>query len=245
MEREAILNKKMLISVVLAVIIMEYTFYKYDINAGGTDVLYLITLPMALSMFGPYAGLFPTLPYALSFVEEYNSFYYCFILIRSSRKKYALKKVLNVGMSGGVMMIVAFMIIFVSALLMGTPTITNCISEFYEGTIWYPIAAVWGGKLVLLLKLMLAFLFGLVWSNVCLLFTIVSLNRYVAFISTFILYQFLWQNLSGTKLNPVYLLRADIVGYASFWEPFFIQLIIFTVLCALNWIGIMRRIEIG
>ena len=48
MEREAILNKKMLISVVLAVIIMEYTFYKYDINAGGTDVLYLITLPMAL-----------------------------------------------------------------------------------------------------------------------------------------------------------------------------------------------------
>lgn len=141
------------------------------------------------------------------------------------------------------MMFLAFGLIFFVAVLGGVPTTRENVSEFYRATVWNRVTFVWGGKLVLLLKLFLGFLFGMVWGNVCLLLSVCTLNRYVAFIGTFILYQFLWQALSGSKWNPIYLLRADIGGYGCFWEPFCMQLMIWAVLFVCNVWGIGRRLR--
>lgn len=198
---------------------------------------------MSTSMFGTFAAIFPALPYSLNFTEEYNTSFFRFLIIRNGRKKYVRKTIFNVIVSGAFMMSAAFGFIFLIAVSLGSPTTYNNLSDYYKSGIWYPIAAVWGGKLVLLLKIILALLFGMVWSSVCLFLSVLTLNRYVAFIGTFILYQFLWQAMASTKWNPVYLLRADISAYASYGEPIFMQMFIVFLLCTANYFGIMRRIK--
>lgn len=244
MEKNSVLNRRMIISVLLATSILGHAYLKYAVTLHGqNDVLYLITLPMATSMFSTFAAIFPALPYSLSFTEDYNTSFFRFIIIRSGRKKYVLKRIVSISMSGAVMMSLAFGIIFSIALIFGVPTTNENVSDFYKPGIWYPLASVWGGKLVLLLKIILAFLFGTVWSNVCLLLSLLSLNRYVAFIGTFILYQFLWQFLASAKWNPVYLLRADLGAYRCFGEPILIQLFIWFLLFIVNYHGMMRRLK--
>lgn len=244
MEKKSVFNIRMLLSITLAIIILGHTYIKYSISLSAhNDVLYLITLPMSTSMFGTFAAIFPALPYSLNFTEEYNTSFFRFLIIRNGRKKYVRKTIFNVIVSGAFMMSAAFGFIFLIAVSLGSPTTYNNLSDYYKSGIWYPIAAVWGGKLVLLLKIILALLFGMVWSSVCLFLSVLTLNRYVAFIGTFILYQFLWQAMASTKWNPVYLLRADISAYASYGEPIFMQMFIVFLLCTANYFGIMRRIK--
>ncbi len=244
MEKKSVFNARMLLSITLAIIILGHTYIKYSISLSvDNDVLYLITLPMSFSMFGSFAAIFPALPYSLNFTEEYNTSFFRFLLIRNGRKKYVWKTIFNVSISGAFMMAAAFSFIFLIAVIFGVPTTYDNLSEYYKSGVWYPIAAVWGGKLVLLLKIILAFLFGMVWSSVCLFLSVLTLNRYVAFIGTFILYQFLWQAMASTKWNPVYLLRADMGGYASYGEPVFMQIFLLFLLCTANYFGIMRRIK--
>ena len=242
MDKDAFCSRRMALSVCLAVILLGHTYIR-DPDIAGMDVLYIISLPMATAMFGAYACVFPALPYATRFIEEYNSSFSRFILIRGSRIRYAVRRSVNTAFSGGLMMAEAFGIIFIIAVLMGKPSTGHDPYVPYAGTIWQMYVPVWGGKLVLLLKTLLAFLFGTVWSSVCLLLSLFSLNRYVAFIGTFILYQFLWQFLSSSKWNPVYLLRADIQGYSAVWEPFAIQLLIFLTLLLCNTLVIVRRLR--
>ncbi len=244
MEKNCIINKRMVLSLLIAIGIMGHTYITSDIHWKESDVLHLLTFPMAMSMFNPFAAIFPAFPHAMSFTEDYNTSFFRFVLIRCTRGKYILRKIFSVGLSGGIMMILSYGFIFLIAFLIGVPTTTENISEFYLNTLWYPIAAIWGGGLVLLLKLTLAFLFGLVWSNICLFLSVLFLNRYVAFIGTFIMYQFLWQALSANIWNPVYLLRGD-WGYASYWQPVLIQTFIFSIVCVLNWIGLKGRLKNG
>lgn len=242
MEKKSVWNSRMWSAVVLAGLMLSYPYLKAGPDWGRADTLYLITLPMATSMFGSFACVFPAFPYAFSFAEEYNSSFYRFALIRSGRKKYIWRKLFSVGISGGIMMVITFGFIFGIAVIAGVPTTEKNVSEFYLNTVWYPYIAVWGGKFVLLLKIILAFLFGVAWSSICLTFTIGFLNRYVAFIGTFVLYQFLWQALSGSIYNPVYLLRGDMT-YTKVWQPFLIQIVVICVCGSVNWWGISRRIK--
>lgn len=243
MEYGAICSRRMLLSIAAAAAMLGHPYIKYSMELSrGSDVLYLITLPMATSMFGTFAAVFPALPYSLSFAEDYNTSYFRFLLIRKGRKRYVLQKIFSVAASGAVMMTAAFGIIFLIAVLYGEPTTRENVSEFYKSGIWYSMAPVWGGKLVLLLKLILAAMFGAVWSSFCLLLSALTLNRYVAFIGTFILYQFLWQAMSSSVWNPIYLLRADIGQYGSFWEPAGMQALIFAALAAFSYVVMSRRV---
>lgn len=155
-------------------------------------------------------------------MEEYNTGYIRFVLLRKSRRKYLIQKVFLTAVSGGIMMLAAFGAVFAVALWIGTPTEADT-SGFYSISPWYSLLPIWGGKLVLLLKLGLAFLFGCTWSLLCLLISAIFCNRYVAFLGTFLIYQSLWQLLPGSILNPVYLLRGDYGGYTSFWVPALLQ----------------------
>lgn len=242
MERTSIFNRRMLLAVCLAVILMGHTYLR-EPNLTGQDVLGLVLLPMSTAMFGPFACIFPALPYSMSFAEEYNTSFSRFVLIRSNRKKYAFKKTLSVGISGGIMMAAALGIIFGIAVIFGKPSDGNCETFSYDGTIWYPYLAIWGGKFVLLLKLFLGVLFGMIWSQACLLFSVISLNRYVAFIGTFIIYQFLWQALASSKWNPIYLLWGNVGGYTDIWEPYAFQSLMIIVLFLINQMAIRRRLE--
>lgn len=227
--KRAVANRYMALAIVVTACILCQAYMQNQVGWKTQDVLSLITLPMALSGFTPFAGIFPCLPYSLRFADEFNSGYIRFLLTRESRNDYIWKKVLVTALAGGMMMLAAFTVVFITALLLGKPTVSDT-SGFYSISPWYPFLAIWGGKFVLLLKLVLAFLFGCIWSVMCLLVSAVFMNRYVAFVGTFIIYQGLWQLLPGSLINPVYLLRGDYGGYSSFWIPVMIQLGTFGIL---------------
>lgn len=240
--KRAVGNRGMVLAVTIAILILCQAYAQYQVGWKTQDVLSLIALPMALSGFTPFAGIFPALPYSLRFVDEFNSGYLRFVMVRESRKRYIWEKVLSTAFAGGMMMTMAFAAVYIVAVVLGTPTRSDS-SGFYAFSVWYPLLGIWGGKLVLLLKLVLAFLFGCVWSTACLLISAIFMNRYVAFIGTFVVYQGLWQLLPGSVMNPVYLLRGDYGGYNSFWVPISIQLIILAILLVAASVLMERKIR--
>ena len=88
--RNAVCSWRMALAVFLVVAILTNPFY-LDIvflknmwsYMSHYDVLDLITTPMALSGFVPFACIFPMLPCGTRFAEEYNSNYIRFTLPRS------------------------------------------------------------------------------------------------------------------------------------------------------------------
>jgi ABC-type transport system involved in multi-copper enzyme maturation permease subunit len=242
--KRALWNPSMALGILLVVAILGRTYIEFWPGIGKADALYIITFPMALSGFTPFAAVFPMLPYSLSFVEEYNSGYLRLAMVRQSRISYLWKKMISVLLSGGVLMVVSFGIIFGIAIALSSPLDMENFCGMYENGIWERIAPVADGKLVLLLKLGLAFLFGAVWSSVCLLISAWIPNRYVAFVGTFVLYQFLWYAIPGSGWNPVYLLRADnTVLYTELWMPFVMQSVCLLAVLGVSGMLLWRRLK--
>ena len=59
MEKNCIINKRMVLSLLIAIGIMGHTYITSDIHWKESDVLHLLTFPMAMSMFNPFAAIFP------------------------------------------------------------------------------------------------------------------------------------------------------------------------------------------
>lgn len=241
----SILNRYMLLVIIVVSMILGNTFFQYSLSWKKQDILSLIANPMAISGFTPFAGMFPALPNGLQFVKEYNSGYIRFLLVREGKEKYIKKRILCTFISGGISIACSFGVIFLLAIIYGLP-VTDKMKiylSFYQGSIWWPIITVGGGRLVLLLKIFLAFLFGAVWSMVCLMFSIITINQYVSFVLTFVIYQILWFVFIGKKYNPVYLLRGDSTVYACLGEPFLIQIIVLVVVIIVSGIFMKRRLN--
>ena len=173
------------------------------------DRLYLLTIPMALSGFVPFAAIFAVIPYSTSFCDDYNSGYIKVILSRIGSKRYMNTRILSVAISGAAAIGIPFFIIFSLISLIGIPTTQENLSQFYLGLSWLPFVAIGGGTLVLAAKLLLSILFGAVWALVGLAVSSWFTNRYVTIIAPFVLYQGLWILLQGSPYNPLGMLRGD------------------------------------
>lgn len=221
--------------------ILCYAYIDNGITWKREDVLSLIVYPMAFSGFVPFACLFPMLPYGLRFCDEFNTGYVRMSLTRQGKERYILNKQVATAISGGVTMLGAFGIAFAVALLLGIPT-KGDPTNFYNGSIWEPYLTAGGGKLVLLMKLGLAFLFGAVWSSVCLLISTIVTNRYIAYVGSFVLYQLFWV-LMDNPFNPVSLLRGDSRRFKAITDPWIIQLSVLILIFVANSITMRRKLE--
>lgn len=236
--KKAVLNWKMAASVLCAFLILIHPLILDNVWSGmkEQDALYWLTFPMATSGFTPFACIFPIIPYGLGFVEEYNTGYIKVVISRSGKKVYIRNKIISCLVSGGGMMAAAFGMIFLVCLIGGSRVTEESVSEFYALSAWQPYVTVWGGKLVLLMKLALAFAHGAVWGLAALLVSSLYVNRYAVLMIPFIVYQIAWHFMQNSVLNPVYLLRADWGGYQVWYQPFGIQagvIIALILLCAL------------
>ena len=234
--KRAVCSWRMVLAVFLVLLILMNPFYM-DVTfrnnmwsyMAGYDILDLITDPMALSGFTPFACIFPMIPCGTRFAEEYNSNYIRFTLPRSGRIRYISSKILTSLIAGGCVTASAFAILFIFLSIGGEPVTEETeISEFYLWTIWLPYARIWGGKLVLILKIILAFLHGAVWSLMALLVVI---------------YQVSWNILSGSIFNPVYLLRGDMGVYSALYVPYLIQMLVILLLVVLNGVFLWRKCD--
>lgn len=249
--KRAVCSWRMVLAVFLVLLILMNPFYM-DVTfrnnmwsyMAGYDILDLITDPMALSGFTPFACIFPMIPCGTRFAEEYNSNYIRFTLPRAGRIRYISSKILTSLIAGGCVTASAFAILFIFLSIGGEPVTEETeISEFYLWTIWLPYARIWGGKLVLILKVILAFLHGAVWSLMALLVSAVYTNRYAALVIPFVIYQVSWNILSGSIFNPVYLLRGDMGVYSALYVPYLIQMLVILLLVVLNGVFLWRKCD--
>lgn len=130
MLKRSILNIRMLFVIVVNFAILFVSLFEYGIitadgkTPGSTyDILTMYTIPFAISSFIIFAGIFPGLPYAFSYLEERNSGYLKYIRTRINIGKYAKYKVLFSGLSGGLSVMIPGVMIFAVICLIGRKVI--------------------------------------------------------------------------------------------------------------------------
>lgn len=168
----------------------------------------------AISGFGPFAAVFPSLAYASNFCEEYQSGYCRMIFSRMSPFSFGINRIITVALSGGAMLAIPIATACAVAYTFGVPGVPQGTDEgLLKGTILMHYVAKYGDWYVALGKIILGFLFGCVWSLVGLAFAVWIPNRYVSLIAPFALYESLWIAFYEVAwLNPIWLLRGDDVG---------------------------------
>jgi len=208
--KKALFSPRLFLSAAVVFIILIRSMINYHVLLWHVfDRLYLLTIPMALSGFIPFAAIFTVIPYATSFCDDYNSGYIKVILSRIGSKRYMNARILSVAISGAAAIGIPFFLIFSLITIIGIPTTQANLSEAYLWLIWAPCADIGGGTLVLAAKLLLSILFGAVWALVGLAVSSWFTNRYVTLIAPFVLYQGLWTLLQTSPYNPLSMLRGD------------------------------------
>lgn len=219
----------------------------FAIYANGINNLYspmmMLSIPLALSDFTPFAPIFSILPYATRFCDEYQSKYMRPILIRIGEKKYCMLRIIVTGFSGGL----ALGFIFLCSILLcmitaGAPHSIES-ADFLINTVWgrAGLIAPFHGIWIYIGRILLAFFFGVLWSVIALLISTICVNKYVTLIAPFVLYQASWVSLTESALNPLYLLRADYAGIPSLGFVFVIQALMIFLFSLLSYCGIRRR----
>lgn len=222
--KSAVFNYSMLAALLLVLILLFRTMLG-DANANTeADYLEYILAPMATSGFTPFAVLFPLLPYSVRFADEYNSGYLRFSVMRFGKNRYIFSKIISTGISGGLTIAIPFAIVFLYAMFTHSAPTATSYSDFYSGTVWEAFIINGVPVCVVLYKLLLAFLFGCVWSIVGLMISQLLPNRYATIIIAFVIYQLLWLVLAFTPFNPVYLLRGDWGYFTSVFQVIGIEL---------------------
>ncbi len=197
------------------------------------------------SGFTPFAAVFPVLAYATNFCEEYHSGYYRMIFARMSPVRFGGLRIINVALSGGMMMAVPIAIACILAYTFGIPGVPRGSDEgLLDGTILITYVVKYGDWYIAAGKIMLGFLFGSVWALMGFMFAVWIPNRYVALIAPFVLYESMWIALDRMPyLNPIRLLRGDDIG--SYPLAAGMECVYLIVVSVVIMAGLMRRYRNG
>lgn len=202
---------------------------------------YIMTNAFAASGFGPFAAVFPVLAYASRFCEEYQSGYYRMICARMSPGTFGIIRMTSVALSGGVIIAAPILMVCIMALRFGIPGIPHDSDEgLWQGTVMLTYIREYGDWYIVVGKVLLGFLFGCIWSLVGLAFAAWVLNRYVALIAPFVLYESLWLGLEKIPLlNPIRLLRGDDLN--SYPLSIAMESLWLLAVCVIVLVGLNRR----
>lgn len=230
----------------LSVIVLTFLLYRPLKGCfgykGTVHVLELATYPMALSGFTLFAAVFPVMGYSCSFYQDFTSGYLYDILSRMSLKKYGWMRILSAGISGGLSIAVPFTVIFTVCYMVGKKGSLD--GRLYDGTNVGLFVEKYGTVCTLAAKVVLGFLFGMMWALVGIALSMFIVNKYVALIGPFIFYQFMWIVLYKVPvLNPIFLVRGDDLD--SYGLSGSILVLYILCLCALIMDKLKRRVRNG
>lgn len=184
--------------------------------SGLQDSYFIQVDAWAISGFIPMLPVFPVLPYASRFCEEYGSGYYRMIFARIRPEKFALVRMTSAGLSGGSAVAIPILILCLAADWFGVSEITDPNALRVPGDLKMVVISMkYGYGTLVLLKVLLGFLFGATWAMLGLAFGVWFLNKYVSLIGPFVLYESLWILCNGKLeiLSPTQLVRGDDLGY--------------------------------
>ena len=248
MLKSSVFNIRMLFVVTTVFLLLFMSLFEYGIITVNDktpsityDILTMYTIPFAISSFIIFAGIFPGLSYAFSYLEERNSGYLKYIQTRINIGKYAKYKVLFSGLSGGLSVAIPGVMIFIVICSIGRKVMPGDNGHIFKQLMWAPYIYIWGGRFVLLLKAVLLFLFGTMWAELALLFSNIFKNRYVAYVLPFLAYELMWLVFPVGIWNPVYLVRSDFGRNIPVFIPYLVDIGYIAILCLINVVLMKRR----
>jgi len=249
--KAVILSPNMLISVVIGVLLLTWNFFFnfiiYNLAIGplkltemGSMFLNDIYQSHAMSGFDFFAPILAVLPATIIFCEDYNSGYIKSILGRIGRRQYLRESIICSSIAGGLAVSIPSFIAYTFYVLNGSPNLvkeTATYSSVFDESIFVNIQFIWDGGLVVAILLILAFLFGAIWSNVGLCISAFIPNRYIALAAPFALYfsshLFCYRINSLLFLSPVNMLMPIVDVIPDLLYPFVYQMFLFVAVLLL------------
>ncbi len=257
-----IFSVPMLVSVLLGVCLLMwnlvFNLIVYNITIGtlsfremGTMFLEDIYTSHARSGFDLFAPILAVLPSSTLFCDDYTSGYLKSIISRIDPKRYAKETVICSSISGGLAVFLPSLITSLFYLANGNLNKRELLPEgyvtFLDESVFSGIQFVGGGLLVMVLWLVLAFLFGALWSNVGLCLSTFFPNRYFTLASPFILYfamHLIFYRVGFLLfLSPVNMLIPVVTFIRHLLYPFLYQFILTLGIVACFSRKVARRIE--
>ncbi len=234
------------VSIVIALFFLLRPLFETSVSWANMSPLQLLSLPFGASDFAPFAVMFCVFPFADSFCMDYNSGIINNITTRVKVNRFAKQRVITVALSGAFVMFICVLIPIAFCNIFAGRDETYETAYFMRNTIWWKAGALlplnglvfyWG-------RLVLAALFGALWSLIALAISTIVTNRYVTLIIPFVLCQALWYLLGESPFNPVHLIRADNsnIPFLSFAILYQITLIFF--FSVLSIIGMKKKVSI-
>ena len=201
--RSAVFSPGMLASVMAGVILLMWFSVNTRLNMRriigpvplfDTDEYFLNSIynSHAMSGFDLFAPILAVLPASTLFCGDYNSGYVKEILLRTDRKRYMRETVICSTIAGGLGVFLPSLITSAVFIAGGRPMLQENLMPgevtLLDGTPFAGMQFIWNGGLVVVILLVLAFLFGAVWSNIGLCISAFSPNRYVSLAAPFAVY---------------------------------------------------------
>ena len=220
------------------------------LNEMGSMFLNDIYNSHARSGFDLFAPILAVLPSSTLFCDDYTSGYIKPILGRVDKKRYMRETVICSSIAGGLAVFLPSFVTSIFYMSIGVPNSPELLLQgqttFLDESIFSDIQFIWGGGLVIILLLVLAFLFGSLWSNVGLYVSSVFPNRYITLASPFILYfalHLIFYRLDFLLfLSPVTMLMPVVTFIRNLAYPFIYQIVLTLLVVTLFKRNVERRI---
>lgn len=262
--KRSVFSPAMIVSVFVGIWFLTWsrvaTLISYNATYGaglsfrdiGNIFLDDIAISHTLSGYDLFAPILAVLPAATLFCEDYNSGYIKSILSRVEKRRYIRETLLCSSVGGG---LAIFLPCFLSGLFylvngrLDTPENRNSwgYSTVFDETVYFRMQYVWGGLLLGLMLLALAFLFGAIWSNVGLFVSVLCPNKYVALAVPFALYfsvHLIFYRLGFLLVfSPVNMLMPDTTFIPFAFYPLLYEALLLGVICMLFCWFVQRRLR--
>ena len=236
--KRALSNKGFLAATIILLVIFAHAIRVNTNFEGNVSTYEIISSAMALSGFTPFAAIFPVMGYSAAFCEEYHSGYIKMITSRIHWKYYGILRMITTGVSGGIMIAFPFAVVNLIGYFAGEHGMPD--TGLYRGTKMQYYLETYGDGYILTGKILLGFLFGVLWALVGMAFSVWFCNRYVSLIAPFILYEMMWLLLYDYPVfNPIYLIRGDDLN--SYPLSGMMEILYIIIAAVVIWMGLKRR----
>lgn len=252
----------MMVSICLGVILLLwfhlFTWIKYNVLIGPLSLkemgsVYLDDIYCAYARGGYelFAPILAVLPAATLFCDDYNSGYLKSILGRAERNRYIKETIICSSVSGGLAVFLPSLLACFFYMVNGEPNtiegMKNGYSTVFDESVYSQLQYIGGGVVLVLLFLVLAFVFGAIWSNVGLCASLLIPNRYIAVAIPFAFYftcHLVFYRIGSLLVfSPANMLMPAATFIPNSQYPFIYQLVLYCIITVITEWLMKRRLR--
>ena len=182
--KRQILSIGMLLSFIIGLIMLLIDYYPeirgyFDLGIiYNYDYLYFFEHSLNSGLYLIFTPIVTVLPGVIQFCDDYNYGYSRLIMTRVKKKEFLEKRYIATVICGGIACALPLIVLGIGAIIFcEAPTDFDILegSKIYES-----MMELWDGKAFMAHVCLYAFIFGVVWSSIGLMFVVLIPNRYVA-----------------------------------------------------------------